>query len=549
MDVAALGALNIMGEDIASKTEEPLSKKRVIGAVLGLVAALAVWLLLQMGNTGLSQQGVVCLAVLAWAIVWWVAGVLPDFVTALLMTVGFMLLGGMSATTVFSAFTSETWWLLLAAFSMGAAMKSAGLMRRMALAIIRKLPNSFAAHAGGLIAVGTVVGPFVPSMAAKVSMLGPIAMSLGDAAGYQRKGKQMTGLFMAMFTGVRTVAPAVISASVIGYALLGLLPQETQAQFDMLHWFIAALPWFLVVSILNYAALVLLYGPHKAAASGASAANGKSGAGAAGTADAANVDERRAASAGAMGGAGNVCGSSDAEVLRASSSVGSATQQDGALDPALEDLGPMSPQEKKLLVIVLLTVLMWATQPLHGIGATTVALVALVLIMAFGILTPASFKSGVNWTSLLFIGIVIGLASTFNQAGISDWIVTMAGPLFQSLASNSLVFVLGVALLTLALRFVIVSQIAYLNIVMAFMVPLVLAQGISPWVAGFAMYAMVDPWFVLYQNPCYLAAYYSVDGQMCSQGAAAAYCGLYSVFCLLGLAVSVPLWTSMGLLG
>ncbi len=489
----------------ASSARKPLDKKRAIGAVLGFVAAAIVWLAL--GNTDLGAQGATCLAVLAWAIVWWIAGVLPDFVTALLMTVGFMLLGGVGASTVFSAFAGETWWLLLAAFSLGAAMKSVGLMRRMALAIIRKLPNSFAAHAGGLIAVGTVVGPFVPSMAAKVSMLGPIAISLGDAAGYPRKGKQMTGLFMAMFTGVRTVAPAVISASVIGYALLGLLPQETQAQFNMLSWFIAALPWFIVVLVLNYAAIVLLYRPHK----------------------------------------GNV--SSHASANTDDDSPAPATSGSPASPDALEDLGPMSTQEKKLLVIIVLTVLMWVTQPLHGVSAATVALVALVLIIACGILTPASFKSGVNWTSLLFIGIVIGLASTFNQVGISNWIVSVAGPVFQSLASNSFVFVLGVALLTLALRFVIVSQIAYLNIVMAFMAPLALAQGISPWVVGFAMYAVVDPWFVLYQNPCYLAAYYSVDGKMCSQGAAAAYCVLYSVICLLGLAVSVPYWTSMGLLG
>lgn len=505
---------------IASNTAEgsrrkPIDKKRAIGAVAGFVAAAVVWAAL--GNAGLGSQGVVCLAVLAWAIVWWIAGVLPDFVTALLMTVGFMLLGGVEATTVFSAFAGETWWLLLAAFSLGAAMKSVGLMRRMALAIIRKLPNSFAARVGGLIAVGTVVGPLVPSMAAKVSMLGPIAMGLGDAAGYPRKGKQMTGLFMAMFTGVRTVAPAVISASVIGYALLGLLPQDTQAQFNMLSWFIAALPWFAVVLILNYLAIVLLYRPRKGSTS---------------------ADENIAAPDSAV-----------------STAPGSATAPAaGVIDaPAapdqLQDLGPMSAQEKKLLVIIVLTVLMWVTQPLHGVSAAKVALVALTLIIACGILTPASFKSGVNWTSLLFIGIVIGLASTFDQVGISSWIVSVAGPVFQSLASNSFVFVLGVALLTLALRFVIVSQIAYLNIAMAFMVPLALAQGISPWVVGFAMYAMVDPWFVLYQNPCYLAAYYSVDGKMCSQGAAAAHCVLYSVICLLGLAVSVPYWTSMGLLG
>ncbi len=469
--------------------------KKLLGGLLGVFVAVAVYLL--SGGVGLTQQGGVCLAVLSFAIVWWIAGVLPDFATALLMAIGFMLLGGMDAGTVFSAFSTETWWLLVAAFGMGASMKRTGLMERMALAIIRKLPNSFAAYVAGLIAVGTCVGPFVPSMAAKVSMLAPIAMSMGDAAGYKRKGKQMQGLFMAMFTGVRTVAPAVISASVIGYALLGLLPQETQAQFGMLHWFMAALPWFALVTVLNLIALVCIYRPHEDA--------------------------------------GDFIDAPADECHQAILEPGDAPT-------------PMSLQEKELLAIVLCTVFLWATQPLHGLSAALVALVALVCMAACKILTAASFKSDINWTSLVFIGIVIGLAGTFKQAGVSDWLVSTTGPAFQALTANPYAFVIGVALLTLLLRFLIVSQIAYLNIVMAFLVPLVAVQGIDPWVAGFTMYAMIDPWFVLYQNPCYLAAYYSIDGQMCEQKDAAKYCLLYSAISVLGLIVSVPYWQGMGLL-
>lgn len=480
-------------------TGKPATKK-IIGAFGGMIAFIAVFLFCP--NAGLGQQGSVCLAILAWAIVWWIAKVLPDFATALLMAAAFMLVGGMDATTVFSSFSGSTWWLLVAAFSLGAAMKSTGLMRRMALAIIRKLPQSFAARVAGLVAVGTIVGPFVPSMAAKTSMLAPIAMSMGEAAGYKHQDRQMTGLFVAMFTGVRTVAPAVISASVIGYALLGLLPQDTQVQFDMLHWLIAALPWFVVVTMLNLIAVIALYGPRKS--------KGR---------------EDRAAVVGEH---------------PLSSEPQSALEVEGK--------APMSLHEKELLVIFVITVAMWATQPLHNINATTVALVALVAMLAFGIMTPSSFKTDVSWSSLVFIGIVIGLASVFQEAGISEWIVDVAGPVFQALASNPFAFVLGVGAATLLLRFVIVSQIAYLNIVMAFVVPLALTQGISPWVAGFVMYAMIDPWFVLYQNPCYLAAYYSVDGQMARQSSMAKYCMVYSTISLLGLAVSVPYWQMMGLL-
>jgi DASS family divalent anion:Na+ symporter len=108
--------------------------------------------------------------------------------------------------------------------------------------------------------------------------------------------------------------------------------------------------------------------------------------------------------------------------------------------------------------------------------------------------------------------------------------------------------VVGIGLLTLAMRFLIVSEVAYLNITMPFLVPLALGVGVNPWVLGFAMYACISPWFVIYQNSVYLPALYSVDGQMVRHADVARYCFVYMAICLAGLAVSVPYWQWMGLM-
>ena len=102
--------------------------------------------------------------------------------------------------------------------------------------------------------------------------------------------------------------------------------------------------------------------------------------------------------------------------------------------------------------------------------------------------------------------------------------------------------------LTVLMRFVIVSEVAYLNIVMPFLVPLALAAGVNPWVVGFAMYACISPWFVIYQNSVYLPALYSVDGQMVHHADVAKYCFVYTAICLAALAASVPYWQWMGLM-
>ncbi len=476
------------------------------------------------------------MAILAWAIVWWIGGVLPEYATGLLMVVGFAVFGGVDSSVSFAAFSTSTWWLLIAAFALGAGMKTSGLMKRMALAIIRIFPNTFQAQVGGLLAVGTILGPLVPSLATKTAMLTPIAMSMGDAMGYERKGREMQGLFLAMLAGVRNIGPAVISASVIGYALWGLLPDDVRTQFDMLHWFFAALPWFIVVTVLNYIAIVALYRPRKGrdgVVTGVALESGKAST---------SVTTTDTAPATGASPAPPATGASPAPPARAAVSAMPATAATGA-SPA-----PMSARERIMLVIILVTVALWVTEPLHGIPSHIVALVALVAMVAFGVITKANFKSDISWDSLVFIGTAIGLSSVFSAVGIQDWIVAMAGPVFQSLAANPYAFVLGIGVITILMRFVIVSEMAYVNIVMVFLIPLAVAQGINPWVVGIAVYAVVNPWFVLYQNPVYLAAYYSVDGEMVRHADMAKYCVLYMLICLLGLAVSVPYWQFLGLL-
>ena len=493
-------------------------------AVAALGAVLGAGFIALCPDVGLNAQGVRCLGILLGAVVWWVGGVLPAYATAIVMVVMFAVVADINSAVALSAFASDTWWLLVAAFGLGAGMKRSGLLRRIALAVVRVFPNTFAAQAGALMAAGTVVGPLVPSMAAKVTMLTPLSMGIGDALGYERKSKPMQGLFLAMFCGVRSIAPAVLSASVIGYCLSGLLPAEVRAQFDLLHWLVAALPWFIIVTALTYASIVLLYHPR--------GERGEAGERPAGE-EIPGSGERPAGEARTDGE-----GRRDGETL----------EREGASAHPRGPTGPMSRHEKQMCAIIVVTVALWVAEPLHHIPAHIVALAAFAIVVACGIMGKDGLRNDMSWEALLFVGIAMGLSSVFQVAGIQEWVVGAAGPAFEALASNAYLFVIGAAAITVVLRFVIVSEMAYLNIVMVFLVPLCASAGISPWVVGFAMYAVITPWFALYQSATYLAAFYSVDGQMVRHADMARYCALYTAICMVALVASVPYWQWMGLL-
>ena len=484
--------VNCEGKRVLVK-EEAKRKIKLGCAAAGALAAAV--LIATCPIPGLSYQATAVLGILIMAIVWWITGVLPEFVTAVVMAVLFVVVAGISVGATFSTFASSTWWLLLSAFTLGVGMKTSGLMKRIALAIVRKFPRTFRCQVAAQLVTGTVLGPLIPSLAVKGAMLAPLAMNIGDELGYERQGKRATGLFVSMLVGIRTVAPTIVSASVTGYALMATLPADVQEQFNMATWFVAALPWLVVVLVLNYFLIMGMYGRGEKA----------------GEPSRGGMDE-------------------------------------DASQPIPDGLGPLSAVEKRMLGIILVTVVLWATEPFHHVSAMAVGLAALVAMFVLKVIDVPAFKSGVNWTSLLFIGIALGLGSVFAEAGLNDWVMQTCGPAFQALAGNPYLLVLGIGVITVVLRFLIVSEVAYLNLLMAFLVPMAASVGVNPWVLGFSAYALVIAWFAKYQSPIYLAAFYAVDGKMAKHSELAKYCGVYLATCLVGLAVSVPYWQWMGLL-
>ena len=147
---------------------------------------------------------------------------------------------------------------------------------------------------------------------------------------------------------------------------------------------------------------------------------------------------------------------------------------------------------------------------------------------------------------MIYVGVLFGIAPAFEALGINDWIVGLCSPVFYRVSSAPWLLVICVGLITVLLRFVIASEFAAANITMVFLIPLSLSLGINPWVIGFTVYAVICPWFFMYQNPVYVAAYYALDGEMIGQKEAAKYCAVYLSLCLSAVVLPVPIWIYTG---
>ena len=62
-------------------------------------------------------------------------------------------------------------------------------------------PPTFKGQVLALLGSGVVIGPFIPSTIAKVSIVGAMATDIGGKLGFQNRSRGMSGLWSAMYAG------------------------------------------------------------------------------------------------------------------------------------------------------------------------------------------------------------------------------------------------------------------------------------------------------------------------------------------------------------
>ncbi len=86
----------------------------------------------------------------------------------------------------------------------------------------------------------------------------------------------------------------------------------------------------------------------------------------------------------------------------------------------LKDLGPLSKKEKTCAAIIMITMALWITSPLHGISAAMVGLFGGFLMLVF-VYDWGFFQSNTSWSVIFLMGGAISLANALTATGASLW--------------------------------------------------------------------------------------------------------------------------------
>lgn len=376
-----------MSSPAAALSAVPIETPRTIAQKYGLYIALAALLALLLVPTpdGLTVAGHRMLAILVFSvIVWMTEAVSYPVSAAVIMTLMAFLLGtapDMAApakligtskglTMALGGFANTALALVAAALFLSAAMTKTGLDRRIALVVLSKMGAKTNRVLIGVILVGLILSFFVPSTTARVACMVPIVVGMIQAFGVSRTSRFAGVLMIATAQADSIWNVAIKTAAAQNMIAVGFIEKQLGHTITWLEWFIAAMPFGVLMSIALYFLLMKLMPPE--------------------------IDE-------VPGG-------------------------DETIRREKAQLGPMTVPEKKLLLISCALLFFWSTEGVvhpFDTSSTTLVAITLMLLPGIGVMDWKETVNKIPWGTVLLFGVGISLGSAILSTKAAAWLANV----------------------------------------------------------------------------------------------------------------------------
>lgn len=338
---------------------------------------------------GLSVSGQKALGVFAVCLILWLTRVIPLAVTSLLAIILLPLLSIMDSGQAFSLFGNQAVFFILGAFILAAALMKSGLSSRMALFFLRRFGRSPQVLLGGTLLVPAFLSLWMPEHAV-AAMMFPIVLEIAHGLDLQPH-RQTYGesLFLAMAWGAGIGGIGTFLGGARNALAVGILKQTTGDWIGFFEWMVAAVPIALVLLPISYL-VIRRYCP---------------------------ID------------------------------IPDVTKALEVLERKNRELGRMSPEQKMIGLVMVLTVAAWVV--LGGrFELATIAILAVVALFLFQLVRWQDLEEYVNWGVILMYGGAIALGFALDESGAAAWLATTT---LANWANTSLALVAMLAFLSLLL--------------------------------------------------------------------------------------------------
>ncbi|MGB6963726.1 MAG: DASS family sodium-coupled anion symporter, partial [Xanthobacteraceae bacterium] len=315
---------------------------------------------------------------------------------------------GAALSVTLDGFTNPAVALIAASLVIAAAMAITGLDRRLAFKVISLLGTSRSRLLIGTIVVMAVLAFFIPTASARVACLTPIILGLISAFGIDKKSRVAGMLMMSICYLSLIWAMGIATGAAQNVYVNALMERAIHTRISWADWLIVGAPFSLALSVALYFLLMKMMAPRPG------------------------------------------------EVL--TGEAGGTTAGNDNIPPSPEQLGPMTPDEIKLLIFSVVLLGFWATEKkLHDFDSSTVAVaaVALMFVPGIGMLKWAQVQARVPWGILIQLGVGVGLGTALLKTGAAAWLASYVVTVFdvQHLSVFAILAVLWLFLIVVHLGF------------------------------------------------------------------------------------------------
>jgi divalent anion:Na+ symporter, DASS family len=442
-------------------------------------------------SASLDVKGVQFLATLAVGVVLWVGDVFDDYVVGMMLLMSWVVLGIVPSKLALSGFSHSSWFFVVAALGLGAAVGNSGLLHRLAMRVLNRIPLScHKTHTFVLFVSGLLITPLLPTGKARAVIALPVSQAIAKATGFSDRSHGSAALSLAALIGFSHMSFMFLTGG--EFCLIGwnLLPVESKARFGWMDWFVAALPTGILVFLFVFLAIHFLF------------------------------------------------------PLRPEDRIQEVAN---APHPHLQNAEPLSPAEWIAMTVLALTLVGWLTKPWHCIDETWVALGGLLAFLTTGGLDKKSFRDNLDWGLVIFFGIINSMAVISDHLKIDRWLSGLLSPALAYVSTTSVGFLLAVILIVCVTR-VFLRKSPSIALMTLILVPVGHNLGIHPGVILLTILAASECFFLPYQDGPYQLAYSSTDGQAFSHAQARKILAARFLATTLAITLSVPYWKLLGLI-
>ncbi|MCR1899804.1 DASS family sodium-coupled anion symporter [Irregularibacter muris] len=435
------------------KPQNMKNKKRIIW-LLGVIVIYFIISNLPLLD-GLTSEGLKSIALMVSAVILWVTEALPIAVASLVLVFIQHVIGISPMGVAVQNFANPTLLFVVSSFFLAGALGSSGLSNRisMKLTIMSKGdPKRVAFYLMGATATLSAVISDVPAVAAFF----PIGLALLEKNNCKTGSSNFAKLLMigipfaSLIGGVATPA-----GSSLNVMTLGLLESTANISISFGEWALVGIPVVIVGIPLTYKILTIVFKP-------------------------------------------------ELETL---------TDLDG-IRSDYENLGAINVKEKKFIGILIVLLITWFTESIHGIPLPATATIggALFFLPGIDLLTWDYIKNKIGWDTILLIGAATSLGTTLWQSGAATWIAESALSGIQG--APMLIVLLFIIVFTILIHLLVPVNPAIVSIMVPTLVAFSQSIGMNPAFLAIPMGFTVSAAFLLPLDPVPLITYASRQYKM-----------------------------------